>query len=184
MFYTSSLQAHNEFRSTRKHNTINIDNLDQYHIEQDKFWAYSNFKIPSVLEYAETIQCQKVSGEYSWSFPEDTVRHKRIIEVYSDRMFVIDEFKCVNEHLFQSCFMLDPGIRVESVNHNTIELFHPEIGRRLRLIVGDIDHVDIRIEVDRVSFSYGCLNETSKIIMEFRQKGNFKYSLKIVPINE
>ena len=79
------------------------------------------------------FNAKKVSGEYSWSFPEDTVRHKRIIEVYSDRMFVIDEFKCVNEHLFQSCFMLDPGIRVESVNHNTIELFHPEIGETITL---------------------------------------------------
>ena len=182
--YTSSLQAHNEFRSTKKHNTVNIDNLDQYHIEQDKFWAYSNFKMPSVLEYSNMLQCQKISGEYCWFFPEDTVRHKRTIEVYGDRMFVIDEFKCVNEHLFQACFMLDPGIRVESVNHDVIELFHPELGRRLRLMVGDIDHVDIRIEVDRVSFSYGCLNETSKIIMEFRQKGTFRYSLKIVPINE
>lgn len=182
--YTSSLKAHNEFRSTAKHNTINIDGCDQYHVEQENFWAYSGFKAPTYLEHSQGKDCQRISGEYRWTLPGDTVQHKRTLELHNNRVVLADEISATGEHLFQSCFMLDAGIKVESVETKVIKLFNEQHNQRINLEIQTDYAVTIRTGPDYVSYAYGCLTATSKLIVEFRQKGNFRFLLNISPGNE
>ncbi|WP_270517324.1 alginate lyase family protein [Sanguibacteroides sp. AM78-02pH3A] len=177
--YTSSLKAHNEFRSTGKHNTINIDGCDQYHVEQENFWAYSGFNMPSCLEYSQDKDCQRIAGAYTWTLPGDTVTHKRTLELHPGRVLLADEISATGEHLYQSRFMLDAGIKVESVEDNVIKLHHGPHNRKLKLEILTDYKVTIRTEPASVSYDYGCLTATTQLIIEFRQKGNFRFLLNI-----
>ncbi len=179
--YTSSLKAHNEFRSTQKHSTLNIDGQNQYQVEQNKFWCYSNFKIPSDLEYINTDTFQEVSGEYTWDFPKDSVVHKRSIKMYHDKITLKDEIKTTQKHLFQFCFMLDPGINVESIKDHVIKFTNQELQTNFQLEVTADYPVEIRTVPETISPSYGHLNNTLKLIIEVHQKEDFQLYLNIIP---
>lgn len=93
-------QWRNYFRSTRAHNTVEIDGLDQSRMVGPFMWDHHAKS--SCLGWQPTESGGMVQGSHDgYHRLPDPVTHTRTLELHGDqrRLHVVDRFKCTDRHI-------------------------------------------------------------------------------------
>lgn len=178
--YTASFKDRNSFRSTKKHNTLVIDDKDQYKYSTKSLFLVSESPKPSISEYCETNNFHHYVGSYYINYPNNSLLyHKRIINLHKDMKccYVKDYIDYHGEHFLSMYFHFAPKLNVIKYK-NTIEI-NVKNQVKVKLNFSCCQPLCLEVFEDTYSPSYGILNvsKTLKISSDF--KSNFQIDTKI-----
>lgn len=161
--YTSDIERHKEFRSTAKHNTIMVDREEQHLRNCPATFLMQYNSISHYLELREYPGFDECRGEYLTIY--GGVIHSRVFKLEESKLEIID-------HLSK-----------KGANHKTSMYFHlsqnikPVLdGNVVRFIAGEYMYkmtfatklgITISIKDDTISPSYGVLQNSKSIMVEF-----------------
>ena len=180
--YTSDSVARNEFRRTRKHNTVVFNETDQYEIPLDDLFSMKHY---SYLNTTELIAEEKgISGVCGFSLPnKGNLIHKRRIAFNTDKrnLGIHDSFSFDGDQYLQWIFHLASGRKVElqdekvyiNVSPDQTLLFEFEYTGKLKFDILD----------DYVSPSYGRLLSSKTNCLSTSSSSDFTMSTFITPLN-
>lgn len=174
--YTSDIQAHNEFRSTKKHNTAEVDEEEQNILSSSSAFSYlPNSKVERLVLNKEK-KC--ISGSYLTFKGE--MSHSRTFWPGNGRVDIIDSFRKVGEeHSFQMFFHLAPKAKSVKASSNCFNIRVDEY----EVIVSfesDVKKLDSWIEEDTYSPSYGALERSACIRVSGTFAGEAGISTKMI----
>lgn len=178
--YTSSFKDRNEFRSTRKHNTIIVDEEEQNILfERNLFSVERNVNIRK-LHYSETEQIMQCNGSYTTIYGK--MRHERNFVLSDCNLSITDIIhKTGKNHNACISFHFADGIELIIDDGNLlIDTLHFQI-----VLSFENRKVDeINIQEDTISPSYGIIKASKTAIVNFpfndniEIKTNFKWIKK------
>jgi hypothetical protein len=104
--YHTDLEFRKYFRSTKAHNTLCIDNLDQSEQLGPFLWGKKSKTYVNVLSESGNIV-----NAYHTGYKNINIIHSREIEL-SDKLIITDEIKGKGQHLLDFRFHLDPDVKI------------------------------------------------------------------------
>jgi len=164
--YTSSPVDRNNFRSTKKHNTIVIDNIEQYDLLSNNMFTVSGEVYLGQIKHQLFNEYEECEGSYKKIVSEDSfIRHKRRIRLLnnSNQIFIYDhvQYEGEHEHELAMYFHLAPGVKAIN-EHNHVELFINTI-YIASVFMPKNEESKIEIFEDTVSSSYGVIQKSKTI---------------------
>ena len=132
----------NLFRSTRSHNTLEIDGREQHEI-------WSTFRVarrgyPRNVSITQDQDVVRFRGQHTgYERLPGRPYHQRMVQLEESGMIVFDEVISKHKHRVNSYVHLHPGVEVTSINSNSIEAsldgsaFLIEIGSQCKFTVED-----------------------------------------------
>lgn len=152
--YTLSEIQRNEFRSTKKHNTIVVDNE-----EQNGF--VDSFQLKKNIEYKEIISPSENVVEGSYKTIDGQMKHFRRFELGERNLTITDVVeKKGNNHIAKIYFHFAEGL-VPRIENNNIFLFS-----ELKISFS-VNPCNIVVFNDTLSPSYGKLISSKTAMIEF-----------------
>ncbi len=122
-YYADDIRWRNYYRSTRSHNTVEIDD-----IEQSEIWG--RFRIgrrahPLSVKLIENGSITYIKGSHDgYHHISGKVLHERTIAVLDGRILIVfDEFQGNNVHSVKSYLHLHPGFRARNINDKLIRAY-------------------------------------------------------------
>jgi hypothetical protein len=164
--YTSSPKMRNTFRSTRMHNTVEVDGEEQNRLDPGDLFSIKNDAKVHVKVWEDD---HVVASHDGYGRLRSPVIHEREIKCDSHHLVWIigDKLKGQGQHRLTWRFILDSKIQA-SVKSNTVVLLNGWEG------ILELTNVnlggDFRIETGFVSPSYGIIMETSIIQLDLTRK--------------
>lgn len=176
--YTSDPSLRNEFRSTRKHNTIVVDGEEQNILPEDNVFAITqNVLIDSLnINVDDSKQC---ICEGAYTTQREKLHHRRTFVVGDNKIEIHDNIiKNGENHTCLSSFHLAPNVEVNIVDNNKVSLFTEE-GNEILMTVKANNVVHLLVDEDTVSPHYGELKQskTIRIVSSFKEKESIIYIL-------
>jgi uncharacterized heparinase superfamily protein len=182
--YTASYTERNNFRSTAYHNTPQIDGQEiNRFIRWDYLWNLKHDAIPDLLEWSSTSDLSKFKGThtgYDKLYPALKPVRSIVLDHGNDRLFLQDKFEGDGVYPITIPFHLHPDVKVERVDKSHYILISGN--EKFHFLNLSDDQWDAEIQSARVSFSYGTINPTNKIV--FRMEPKNKPILKIAIFSE
>lgn len=172
--YTSNAKKRNEYRSTRKHNTIMVDSIDQYDIDERNMFRMCNTSIPGKVYGCENDEKTIIGGSYIRKIDDKELYHKRLLELSESYLELLDEITLSGTHKANSYFHLAEDCSVEKTERflKIIKLGHTYTMSfefdKVCSVVG-IDVVD-----DTISPSYGIEVDSKTIVVSVSFTDNLK----------
>jgi len=172
------------FRSTKAHNTIRIDRLDQSEIRGPFLWGYKADTF--VKSWSPNGGYDKVCGYHTgYARLDDPVVHTR--EVVFDKLhkeiIIDDSLVSKKEHFAELFFHLHPDCILTRIDTNTLEILNKDaiiqidLDPRLRTYISNGDKDPI---CGWYSGGFGDKVETSTICAETYFKGNTRFVTRIL----
>lgn len=152
--YTSNYEQRNKYRSTRSHNALWIEGIEQNEFSNsrndDMFWLDTNKSKPEL----EINEKNKLSGIIEYGGKP----YNRSIEINSKEILINDYYnskitKQINLYLF-------PNIKVEHVENNVYKLWNEK-----NTIFLETDAAKISIDKYEFSPQYGIKLQSSKVVL-------------------
>lgn len=161
--YTSSITDRNEFRCTRKHNTVIVDGEEQNILSETNAFAMEINNVNRKLSVNSSI-CK---GGYETL--RGKLKHERQFKVCAGQLEIVDilvkegkgHYGKIYYHLDENVLpklMTDGTVNLSSQCHDIVMTFHSQ---------GTYGHQGVKIVEDTLSPSYGVLKNTSLIEMDF-----------------
>ena len=176
--YTSSVKLRNEFRSTAKHNTLIIDNLDIHKLPVDDMFSVENFAYPTLFEFSENEQLISINAAHN-AYEKIGVNYTRSFEFQKiDNVFtIIDKMVsntrhtcCLNFHFAENMI---PKIENEYVIIEAID------GSKIQLSFNCLSNFKLKIKEDTVSPSYGIIRNSNSLEIEISSNSNLDFTTTI-----
>jgi uncharacterized heparinase superfamily protein len=172
--YTANYTERNNFRSTAYHNTPQIDGQEiNEFIRWDYLWNLKNDANPNLLQWSSTNEFSKFKGSHTGYHklqPALTPVRSIVLDHVNDCLFLRDEF--IGEGIFQISipFHLHPDVQVEQITKEHYILISGN--EKFHFLNLSEDLWDCEIQSARVSFSYGTISSTKKILFRIEQRKN------------
>lgn len=163
--YTESKEIHDYFRSTRGHNTLSVDGLDQCGLSRT--WTFLRHPSYRVLEWRSSAVEDSVCGEHDGFSP---VIHRRRIALskgYEPEMRITDQILGSGTHDVVSRFHLHPSVRVESVDERKVALGFENVGLEIQ-VLGESRLPALTVGRGMYSPDYGQIEETNVIELDLK----------------
>lgn len=181
--YTSSPKLRSEFRSTKKHNTISVDDLDQTLMVQDNMFAVQNSAIPEVIRYFRIEETESFIGEFKWQLSErEQIVHRRSISFHKNNdVGITDSLIFKDKHKFSFYFHLSPDIEIKQTGN----IFYIKTDSNYEYkfnISNSFAGLKMFLADDTVSPSYGVIEESKTIIIELIADNSFELNFNIKKI--
>lgn len=170
--YTANPKMCNEFRSTRKHNTIVVDDEEQngLHLE-NVFLLTKNTQIGRIFVHEEDDLC-KCESQYKTINEE--MNHERWFVLADSFLSIQDKIiKRGNDHRVELSFHLSPQVTANIIDLDKIRL--STVGYEIEMQFVAPKPFSIAVVVDSVSPSYGVIKESKTL----RMSSQFNNSLDI-----
>jgi len=162
--YTSSPVDRNNFRSTKKHNTIVIDNIEQYDLLSNNMFTVSGEVYLGQIVHQLFDEYEECEGSYKKILSEYSfIRHNRRIRLSSNsnQMIIYDYVKYEGTHELAMYFHLAPSVKAIN-EYNHIKLFLNTV--YIATIYLPINEgAKIEILNDTISPSYGVIQKSETI---------------------
>jgi hypothetical protein len=176
--YTSSVKLRNEFRSTSKHNTLMIDNLDIHRIPVDDLFSVEDFAYPTLNEYLETEQIISLKAAHS-GYEKIGVKYKRLFQFQrEDKVFsIIDNIISDRQHEYRFYFHFAENMMPKIENECVI--IEANDGSKIQLAFRSNANFKLKIINDTVSPSYGILRDSYTLVVETSSDSNIEITTSI-----
>jgi hypothetical protein len=176
--YTSSAKLRNEFRSTSKHNTLMIDNLDIHNLPVDDLFSVEDFAYPTLNDYAETNQLISLKAAHS-GYEKIGVKHTRLFEFQKeDKVFsIIDNIISDRQHDYHFYFHFAENMMPKIENECII--IEANDGSKIQLAFRSNANFKLKIINDTVSPSYGILRDSYSLVVETSSDSNIDFTTSI-----
>lgn len=146
--YTSDFNDRLEFKSTKKHNTVQIDGVEQYGLDKNKPFALYVDSLPTGISIDESNSgILRIIAEYCKHTKPLVYKHKRVYTVSKSELKVEDEITSKGNHTYRA-FLHLPNGQLKGVK------IMPSAG----CLVKEIN--------DSVSTSYGVKHPSKTLILE------------------
>jgi len=161
--YSADVVARNEFRKTRAHNTVVVDEEEIAEIEG--IWVIRDNTNPKVHKWETTPEHDFFDGEHDgYKRLKDSVIHRR--QIYFDKRdgywIINDMLNGQGTHKFDWYFHFDIGVDVKIEKNLTIRALCNE-GSKLILVPFDPAGFDVELLDGFVSKSYG-IKQPAKVV--------------------
>lgn len=179
--YTASVNYRTEFWSSRKHNTVTVDNLNQNEFVKNNIFCVKGYHEPLRLHHIKDQNHEKIEGEFTWNFQGgETVTHKRSIQINRNRTLVIqDELFCQQPHTFIWYYHFAPDLVVKQEG-NVIILITPS-GQKINIKLSSPKEFNMEIIEDIISQSYGVVLPAKTLKISGLSKETFQIKTMIEP---
>ena len=178
--YTSLPAKRNEFRSTKKHNTIVIDDIEQNNYTTNNLFTSSQDAITGLLSKKETSSEIFCSGNYTIKSNKNALFHERKfnISIKENKIIISDLIKYNGNHKASLYFHLAEGV---STFHKNDEISLKKDNKILKMHFKSNSIYDIKIVNDTISTSYSVLKNSKTIIvlLNFNDFFNFVTNIYI-----
>ena len=180
--YTASLKKRNEFRSTRMHNTVTVDNLNQVELPDNQLFSVNGFNEPDRIELLETDNQTGASGIKTWHIKgKDIFSQIREINLHDDfKLEITDKIICNDRYNFDWYFHLAPGVDT-FLDKKSVKLKGAN-GTSLYLEFESPNDLSLNIVDSEYSPSYGVLVPVKVIHVQIATCNDFAFkSLFVLP---
>jgi uncharacterized heparinase superfamily protein len=164
--YTFDVQARNDFRSTRAHNTVVIDGAEINPIDRSlvfELHAFARARAEACKLDGECLELVASHDGYRRLRPPVIHRRRFSLRRPNDELVVAEEFDGTGEHLIQSFIHFAPGTAVEQVDAATWTVRRGDVAARVSF--GKIGAADPRTEIGWVSDRYGVREAAPVLVM-------------------
>jgi uncharacterized heparinase superfamily protein len=172
--YTANYTERNNFRSTAYHNTPQIDGQEiNRFIRWDYLWNLQYDAIPNLLEWSCTSELSKFKGTHTgYDKLRPALKPVRSIALdhSNDRLFLQDKFEGDGVYPITIPFHLHPDVILEQVGKAHYILISGN--EKFHFLNLSEDQWDAEIQSARVSFSYGRILPTKRIVFRIERKNN------------
>lgn len=171
--YTSSVKYRNEFRSTSKHNTLMIDNLDIHTLPKNDLFSVEDFAYPTLNEYVESEDLITLNAAHN-AYEKIGVKHIRSFQFQKkdNVLNVIDKVKSTQQHNYCFYFHFAENMFPEIVNNNNVNVVARNKSK-IELTFNCVTNFDLIIIEDTISPSYGVLRNSFSLKVEINTNTNF-----------
>jgi hypothetical protein len=165
------------FRSTRAHNTITVDKLDQSQPAGTYLWTT---KAKSTLEFWATDEKIDVfiGSHDGYRRLRDPVRHRRgILYIKPGAFLIIDQIQAKSDHHYEQLFHVHPDMSTKQLSESTwlfegrdvscSLILWPVDGHRIESFTGSEDPI-----LGWYSPSFGVKHPSTSVVNSFRHLGN------------
>lgn len=172
--YTASAKYRAEFSSSRKHNTIIVDDSDQNEFIKTNLFSARKRHEPKNLHYLRNNDHEEIEGESTWHFPNgEEVTHKRSIRVDDSKTIEIqDELFCSKSHTFSVYFHFAPGL-VPELKNTTVAL-STSSGQNFKMNMVCALEFNTELIDDTISPSYGVALSSKTLKISLVSQARFQ----------
>lgn len=157
--YTSDVSKHNEFRSTRKHNTLVVDDEEQNELMPDN--AFEVVRNSLVESFALSTEGDAATCRGGYRLINSGAKHGRQLQFVEDKLMIVDEVeKSGKWHTAKLFFHCAVGL-LPHVDGNKICLSGGNSQYEMK--VNTVNEVHIEVKDDTMSPSYGMLQPVKAI---------------------
>ncbi len=168
--YTRDVNKRDEYRSTAKHNTVQIDNIEQFTFRRDKPFSMFCDAVPAII----SNKGDRIESSYIKHFEGKFYNHKRVFFLDDKVILIKDYVCCPGEHTAKMYFHLSQKINVapkenmfELTNGSqTISLSYPDT------LIGNVIN-------DTISTSYGIEVPSKTLVLTGRFSETIEIETKI-----
>lgn len=169
--YTASKKIRDEYRSTSKHNTLSIDDKSQYEFGlKDYFSIIGEYTEPESISYSLEDNVEIVSSSFKWRHAGfNLVNHERKLSLDNDMLCVEDIVTSSDTHDYKWNFYLAPDVSIVRDGSDGFVMTGKDGESVLFKCISDTS-VDLCVENDTVSPSYGMVLPTRRIQCKFKSE--------------
>lgn len=168
--YTGNPSKRDEYRSTSKHNTVQIDKEEQFTFRKDKPFSMFCDAVPSFISCGRNL----IEGSYKKKTDGKYYEHRRVFVIEDKAIIINDCISCSEEHSISFYFHLSPEVRVVHCEQQF------ELTRANQTIsLSYSDSLEAALIEDKVSVSYGIEVQSNTIVLKGRFTDIIKYTTKI-----
>jgi uncharacterized heparinase superfamily protein len=178
--YSGNKSLRNDYRSTKAHNTVMVDGVEQADFLDD-FHIKADYSTPKILQWTPSEDKDVLIAEhYAYkTMLTDPVTHNRTLILEKDlhRLTLIDHLFGKGNHIAELFFHFNPNIHVEKTSYNRIYLMDTESGLKMDV---DYERKDEEILLDQgtVAHRYGQARQAK--VLRFRKRFSGEMTFKIM----
>lgn len=155
--YTANKNIRNLFRSTKMHNTVSIENLEQNNFEEDKLFEMQEESFARCIEFKET----KFVGEHYGYLNKNGAIHRREIILKNNELEIIDN---IGKEVGIFNLNLDFNVEIEEKKDKLI------LSKNRKKIVLDLKGSEYIIGDNLISKKYGQIKKSKRIEIKVNKK--------------
>ena len=163
--YTANAMKRNEFRSTRKHNTIMVDAIEQYEFDDVNMFRMKNMSTPGAIECQREDGKEVLIASYVRNLGKDNLSHHRSFELSGSALVIVDIVRLAGEHRMKQYFHLAADCDVDDEGTYVSIMKKGHIYMMSFVMEDKNDSFDVKIMDDTVSPSYGIETDSKTIVM-------------------
>jgi hypothetical protein len=154
--YTSSSTDRNLFRSTKMHNTVEIDNSNQYITSDVNLFRFESVAYPKINEWISNDNFDLFDGEHDgYQRLSNPVKHRRIIYFNKIEKYfeITDELIGVGNHLICLYYHFHNDIKI--LLQENVLVTKQSDRRNIQMFFENKPGIDISLQNSWISKSYG-----------------------------
>ena len=165
--YTSDIQTRNKFKSTKMHNTIEVDGKDQFEINYDNYSKFKTKAYPKHIKWESNNVYDLYIGEHSgYERLDDSLTHRREFKYFKNKgeLLIADQLISNASHNINSYYHFKPGLDID-IKNNIVNINCK--GKKITLSFSGIENIKLEKYKDWVSSSYGQRELGNVICLSF-----------------
>lgn len=163
--YSGSVEERNLFRSTKMHNTVVIDNIDQYIINPKKLFGYDSIYQVKLNQWESNKNYDLFDAEHhGYLRLKDPVVHRRVIKFDKNKVEwdIVDIIKGKEKHDISIFYHFDIGIDFEIESNNKIYTTLKK-EKNILIEINTIGNMELVKKDTWISKSYGIKNKSKSL---------------------
>jgi hypothetical protein len=173
--YTSDSNMRDEFRKTKSHNTLIVDNSEQEDLEKKGFFALPNICNYKLIKWEEGINTDVFKGELEKIINNNKIKHYRTFKLdkTNKSVYITDMVEGKGVHKLDWYFHLHPDIKIKTLK-NKYGLFIDDIN----LMFSFNEILKCIIEEGYYSNKFGAKRNNS--VIHFQTKSKLPFEVEFV----
>lgn len=166
--YTKDIHKRQEYRSTRSHNTLLIDNIEQFELDSTNVFAALNNCNVSAFGINDNL----ISASYSKNIDGKILLHKRVFKCNNDDLTITDDVQYYGSHQCVFNLHFSSDCRLKCIDKDCFEILNNQVVALIKFeIIGDYN---TKISKVYISPKYGVELVSSCISLECNFNNNVK----------
>lgn len=165
--YTADKDIRNLFRSTKQHNTVSIENIEQNNFKNEELFTMQEQTFSKCLNFNEVF----FKGKHRGYLSKMNIIHQRTINLKNEKLVIEEILKKSNGIINLN---LDMNVKIIKFKEKNLILLKKN-NKKLKIY---LENNDFKIVESLISKKYGDINKNKRIEINF--KNMFKMTIKFI----